>query len=180
MKKKISLSILLSCLILNSLYGCSSEDDYFKQKITPYLSFEAFINYLDESKEDDERDAGVIEYEDRGEQGKGFNINTDQVTPLLKKLKFSIDKTNNEDSAPDNFFWILTFKTTLHFTSSFYSEREYNYSIEFMRDFRVRVIVDHWGRWSYNDFYATKYYTDLTSVTLLNDFYRQGIKNNGD
>lgn len=49
-----------------------------------------------------------------------------------------------------------------------------------MRDFRVRVIVDHWGRWSYNDFYATKYYTDLTSVTLLNDFYRQGIKNNGD
>lgn len=67
------------------------------------MSFEAFINYLDESKEDDERDVGVIEYEDRGEQGKGFNINTDQVTPLLKKIKFSIDKTVKEEYAPDNF-----------------------------------------------------------------------------
>lgn len=177
MKRKAILSFFILCSLL---VGCQSEDDYFKEKINPYLNFEAFIKYLDEPNNKEEKSVKVEEFEDRGVQGKAFNVKANEVDSLLKKLKFSIDKTNNEDSAPDNFFRILTFKTTLHFTSSFYSEREYNYSIEFRRDFRVRVIVDHWGRWSYNDFYATKYYTDLTSVTLLNDFYRQGIKNNGD
>lgn len=47
---------------------------------------------------------GLLNMRIEGEQGKGFNINTDQVTPLLKKIKFSIDKTVKEEYAPDNFF----------------------------------------------------------------------------
>lgn len=34
-----------------------------------------------------------------------------------------------------------------------YEDREYDYILEFNKDFHVRVIVEHWERWSYNDFF---------------------------
>ena len=50
-------------------------------------------------------------------------------------------------------FWILEIKSKIQIKGYSYEDREYDYILEFNKDFHVRVIVEHWERWSYNDFF---------------------------